>query len=115
METCLTVKNLHHHSWALMIQEQSRSGLSIRDWCSQNNISTKTFYYRRKQVRSELLQSASPVFAFAELVPPEGGSVSSSDGFRPQLTISIKDAVIGIDQGTPQHLLASVLEVVRNA
>ena len=113
METCLTVKNLQHHSWAFMVQEQSNSGLSIRDWCSQNNISTKTFYYRRKLVRSELLQAASPVFA--ELVPPEGCSVSSSDGFRPQLTISIKDAVIGIDQGTPKHLLASVLEVVRNA
>ena len=79
METGLTVKNLQHHSWALMVQEQSRSGLSIRDWCSQNNISTKTFYYRRKQIRSELLQAASPVFA--ELVPPEGCSVSSSDGF----------------------------------
>ena len=113
METCLTVKNLQHHSWALMVQEQSNSGLSIRDWCSQNNISTKTFYYRRKQIRSELLQEVSPVFA--ELVPPEEGSISSTDGFRPQLTISIKDAVIGIDEGTPQHLLASVLEVVRNA
>ena len=43
METCLTIKNLQHHSWALMVQEQSNSGLSIRDWCSQNNISTKTF------------------------------------------------------------------------
>lgn len=113
METGLTVKNLQHHSWALMVQEQSRSGLSIRDWCSQNNISTKTFYYRRKQIRSELLQAASP--AFAELVPPEEGSISSTDGFRPQLTIIIKDAVIGIDEGTPQRLLASVLEVVRNA
>ena len=113
METCLTVKNLQHHSWALMVQEQSNSGLSIRDWCSQNNISTKTFYYRRKLVRSELLQAASSVFA--ELIPPEVGSISSTDGFRPQLTISIKDAVIGIDEGTPQRLLASVLEVVRNA
>ena len=55
METGLTVKKLQHHSWALMIQEQSRSGLSIGDWCSQNIISTKSFYYRRKQVRSELL------------------------------------------------------------
>jgi hypothetical protein len=113
METGLTVKNLQHHSWAIMVQEQTRSGLSIRDWCSQNNISTKTFYYRRKQVRSEILQAASPVFA--ELIPPEGDRVSSADGFRPQLTISIKDAVIGVDQGTPQQLLASVLEVMRNA
>ena len=96
-----------------LFEQQSRSGLSIRDWCSQNNISTKTFYYRRKQIRAELLQAASPVFA--ELIPPETKNISASDEFRPQLTISIKDAVIGIDQGTPQHLLASVLEVVRNA
>lgn len=113
METGLAVKKLQHHSWALMVQEQSRSGLSIRDWCEQNSISTKTFYYRRKQIRSELLQAASPVFA--ELVPPEENNISSSDGFRPQLTISVKDTVIGIDQGTPQQLLMSVLEAVRNA
>ena len=113
METCLTVKKPAAPFLDTYVQEQSNSGLSIRDWCSQNNISTKTFYYRRKLVRSELLQAASLVFA--ELIPPEGCSASSFDGFRPQLTISIKDAVIGIDQGTPQHLLASVLEVVRNA
>ena len=87
METGLTVKNLQHHSWALMIQEQSRSGLSIREWCKQNDIAPKTFYYRRKQVRSELLQAASPVFA--ELIPPEEDRISSADGFKPQLTISI--------------------------
>lgn len=113
METGLTVKNLQHHSWALMVQEQTRSGLSIREWCKQNDIAPKTFYYRRKQVRSELLQAASPVFA--ELIPPESESSSLSDGFRPQLTISIKDAVIGIDQETPQCLLASVIEVMRHA
>ncbi len=113
MDTGLTVKNLQHHSWALMVQEQTRSGLSVREWCEQNSIAPKTFYYRRRQVRSELLQAASPVFA--ELVPPEGEHISSSDGFRPQLTISIKDAVIGIDQGTPRQLLASVLEVMRHA
>lgn len=113
METGLTVKNLQHQSWVLMVQEQSRSGLSIRDWCSQNNISTKTFYYRRKQIRSEFLQAASPVFA--ELIPPETEKASVADGFRPQLTICIKDAVIGIDQETPRQLLVSVLEVMRNA
>ena len=68
MDTGLTVKNLQHHSWALMVQEQTRSGLSVREWCEQNSIAPKTFYYRRRQVRSELLQAASPVFA--ELVPP---------------------------------------------
>ena len=44
MDTGLTVKNLQHHSWALMVQEQNRSGLSVREWCEQNSIAPKTFY-----------------------------------------------------------------------
>ena len=95
-----------------MVSGADQSGLSIREWCKQNDIAPKTFYYRRKQVRSELLQAASPVLA--EMIPPESESSSLSDRFRPQLTISIKDAVISIDQETPQCLLASVLEVMRH-
>jgi len=32
METSLTVRHLHRQSWALMLQEQVFSGLSVREW-----------------------------------------------------------------------------------
>jgi len=35
MDTSLTVRNMRRQSWALMLQEQSASGLSIKDWCEQ--------------------------------------------------------------------------------
>ncbi|BAK48497.1 hypothetical protein CXIVA_25290 [Clostridium sp. SY8519] len=41
MDTSLTVKTMRRQSWALMVQEQANSGLSVRDWCAQNDRSSK--------------------------------------------------------------------------
>ena len=70
MDTALTVKTLRQQSWQLMIKEQSRSGLSVRDWCALNDISTKTFYYRRKKVQAMFLEAAKQA-TFEELIPPK--------------------------------------------
>ena len=114
MDTSLTVRNMPRQSWALMLQDQTSSGLSVRDWCKQNNISTKTFYYRRRQVQEMVLQAASES-RFAELVPPESSVPAGTSGFNPQLVLSIGNVMIGIDQDTPKQLLADTLEVIRNA
>ena len=121
METSLTVRNMRRQSWALMLQEQSASGLSVREWCRLNRISTKSFYYRRKQVQTMILESAEEP-RFAELVMPEPVSAqtvpktfSPVSIFVPQLTISAGDLTLSITQDTPRQLIADVLEVIRNA
>ena len=35
MDTSLTVRNMRRQSWALMLREQSASGLSVKDWCNR--------------------------------------------------------------------------------
>ena len=121
MDTALTVKTLRQQSWQLMLKEQSRSGLSVRDWCALNDISTKTFYYRRKKVQAMFLEAAKQA-TFEELIPPRDANTcheetpqASQISFMPQLTISLRDTVIGIDHNTPQKLLAETLEMIRNA
>ena len=122
MDTSLTVKNMRRQSWALMLREQSASGLSIKDWCEQNNLSTKAFYYRRRQVQSMILDSAEEP-RFTELVMPEpsepgtdlSSTFSAGMAFTPQLMISAGDLMIGVSQDTPGQLLADVLQVIRNA
>jgi hypothetical protein len=37
--------------WANMIEDRGQSGLTIRAWCSQNEISIRSYYYWLKQVR----------------------------------------------------------------
>ena len=114
MKTQLIVKDIQHRAWADMVQQQINSGLSIRDWCEQNQITTKTFYYRRKHVREELIAANQPVFA--ELMPPSQVINPEPYGdFRPQLTVAVNKAVISIDQNTPLNLFKEILMVVSNA
>jgi len=51
------VKRIMIDGWAEQICECQESGLSVRKWCEENGISTKTYYYRRKRVREELLET----------------------------------------------------------
>ena len=121
MDTSLTVRNMRRQTWAMMLREQAQSGLTIRAWCDQNGLSTKSFYYRRKQVRAMILDSAERPL-FAQLTPPDtlpaahvpAGSPDPS-GFSPQLVIKVSDSVIGVSLDTPKELLSAVLEVVRGA
>lgn len=117
MDTQLTVRNLQHQSWAVMVQQQVNSGLPINEWCEQNGISSKTFYYRRKRIREEMLQAAGPMFA--ELTPPvtSGSPVPAvpAEGFTPAIMISVNGMSIAVSRDTPRQLLSDVLEAVRHA
>ena len=121
MDTSLTVRNMRRESWAHMLHEQAASGLSVREWCKQNQLSVKSFYYRRRQVQAMVLDAAQDT-VFAEVIKPKA-SVPISDKknqkkeyrFTPQLTISAGDFIIGVSQDTPSQLLTEVLQVIRNA
>ena len=78
-----------------MIQQCNSSGLTKREWCRQNGISTKTFYYRQKQIRNEgycalagntqpeQVPSAQVEFAEIELPPSESLSMETVSEFHP--------------------------------
>ena len=42
-------------NWQMMYSEYANSGMTVKDWCENNNLSTKTFYYRLKRLRMETL------------------------------------------------------------
>jgi len=111
----LLITKVQHRSWMTMVQQQSSSGLSVAEWCSQNQISTKTFYYRRKQLRAEILQSNTPVFAEVNSAEPALPGFEQSSDFRMQLTITLNGVTIGVSEGTSRQLLTDVLQVIRNA
>ena len=119
MDTALTVRNMRREAWALMLHEQASSGLSVREWCRQNELSVKSFYYRRKQVQSMILDiTDTPTFAELPMPHPQAaaaGGYTTPPAFVPQMTISAGDVIIGVDSNTPGQLIAEVLKVVRNA
>ena len=37
--------------WTEMVKSRNESGLTVTDWCKQNGINLKTYYYRLKRLR----------------------------------------------------------------
>ncbi len=50
--------------WSTVFQEQQSSGLTIKEWCSQNDISIHSLYYWKRAAKEEYLKSVMP-----EIVP----------------------------------------------
>ena len=44
--------------WAEQLEAQQASGLTVPQWCAENGIKTKSFYYRLRRVRAQYIQSA---------------------------------------------------------
>ena len=47
--------------WAEQLEAQQASGLTVPQWCAENGIKTKSFYYRLRRVREQYIQSAQAV------------------------------------------------------
>lgn len=43
--------------WGEIIKEQQQSGQTVKAWCSEKGISTKTYYYRLRKVREAICQN----------------------------------------------------------
>ena len=58
------MRRIRTQEWAMMVKKCQQSGLTVSQWCDENGVSTKTYYYRRKRIREELLEVAEAGNAF---------------------------------------------------
>ena len=54
-EIATVKRNVRLQEWNRQIEEQKSSGLSVQEWCKQNKINLKTYYYHLRKVREEYL------------------------------------------------------------
>ena len=64
MNTNQTLRQATLTKWSTIFQEQQSSGLTIKEWCSQNDVSVHSFYYWKRAAKEEYLKSVMP-----EIVP----------------------------------------------
>lgn len=50
-------KKMVIQKWSTQVHAQKQSGQTIRQWCKDNNVTIKSFYYHRKRVYEEMLES----------------------------------------------------------
>ena len=64
------VHEVRSRNWASIITECSQSTLTKLEWCRQNGINIKSFYYWQRKLRNEAMHAAGNVPAtttFAEI------------------------------------------------
>lgn len=57
--------------WADIIKEQKQSGLTVKDWCSQNGITKDAYYYWQHKLRKEVYEAIKPQESIFAPVPNE--------------------------------------------
>ena len=56
MDTIESIKTeIRHKKWREMYEAYLSSGQTVTDWCAENGVTKKTFYYRLRQIRNETI------------------------------------------------------------
>lgn len=103
--------------WASIVSTCRNSGMNIRSWCIENNVSEKQFHYWQRRVRGELLETfkktkaeASPLFV---QLPAPDSSIESSP-FKADIVIHSGNSTLEISNSASEELLSKVLKVLSN-
>lgn len=49
-------KEIELRQWAEMVKCRNESGMTVTEWCKENGINLKTYYYRLKRVRQAVCE-----------------------------------------------------------
>ena len=117
MDTQLVATQMRHRSWMEDYARQQDSGLTVKQWCQENGILPKTFYYRLKVLREEacslmnLESNKSAVKPEPEFVRVGFPNAVNASGIR----IKLDSAEISISPDASNEHVRMVLEAIAHA
>ena len=98
-------KEVQLKQWAEMVQRRSESGLTVTQWCSDNNINLKTYYYRLKKVREAMCNEIET----HEIVPVAPQTEEQSAGIE----LLVGNVKISLPDNFSSDALRKILEVLK--
>ena len=103
MDEIALVKNqVQKAEWAARIQQCRESGLTVSEWCRQNSINPKTYYYHLRKIRKEICEQI-PV---PVITVPEMNST---------VKLKVGDITAEIPEGISEQMMTSLIRAMRNA
>ena len=93
--------------WAEMVRSRNESGLTVTDWCKQNGINLKTYYYRLKRIR----QAVCNEIERHDIVPVE--PIAETEITTEKIELSIGDVKISLPDDFNESTLKRLLGVLR--
>ena len=62
-------KQVQFNEWAEMVRACRGSGMSVRRWCMENGVNSKTYYYRLRRVREFFCEERRDIVPLACDIP----------------------------------------------
>ena len=93
--------------WVEMVRNRNESGLTVTDWCKENGINLKTYYYRLKRVR----QAVCSEIEQHDIVPAIPAEEPQSEGRNIELLVG--DVKILLPDNFNENTLRRLLGVLR--
>jgi len=125
------VYELRLNRWEKLIQKASTCGQSKKQWCVDNGVSIKQFYYWQRKVRHRAIEKSCEVPeknlpGFATLMPPaqdpsyiETETVQAPDvrtaGTSSSIVLCCSDYRLLIGDSVSEQTLKTVLRAMKNA
>lgn len=123
-----TTQKLHQaqlNEWAILCKEQKESGLTVRKWCEEKQISIHAYNYWKHLLKTEvvdqmlpdIVQLSLPVSQPSAAVIPDHANCANRVNYPTQSLVrfSINGTVIEIENSVPEHFLRTLVRVVQHA
>ena len=93
--------------WAEMVKSRNESGLTVTDWCKQNGINLKTYYYRLKRLRQAVCNEIEQ----HDIVPVK--LISETEQTSEKIELCVADVKISLPDDFNESTLKRLLGVLR--
>lgn len=125
MNTRQKLHQIHLNEWATRFADQAASGLTVRQWCEQNNYSVHTYNYWKHILKEELASQVLPDIVPITISEPTPQSlpvvatpISSSltnCTIRANAKLFINGVSIEVDSTASEEFLRTIIKAVRYA
>ena len=115
---------VHLQEWTVRFADQKASGLTVRQWCEQNNLSFHTYNYWKHLLKKEVVDQALPDIVPVS-VPALSESVHSLEITKPEIRsirsnssnvkMQVNGISIEIDASVSEEFLSKLIKAVCHA
>ena len=122
--------------WVKIIQDANASGMTKKDWCEQNGITLRVFYYWHKKARDYIMEQThkksddstsltanqtvpvTPVFCEIPVPAKEPSGCAPmvmTRGFSPEAMVQVGRFGIFVTSSTSEKTLSTIFRAIDNA
>ena len=121
---------IHLQEWTVRFADQKASGLTVRQWCEQNNLSFHTYNYWKHLLKEEVVEQALPDIvplslpvlsdsgSSLETTVPDVRSIRANHSIRlnnSNVQMQINSISIEIDSSVSEEFLYKLIRAVCHA